>query len=508
MSHDDATATRVRWARLRFSIIGPLLASPAAAGELADRLRELSQKSYQHPTTKLTIRFGASTIERWYYDAKDEADPVRALERKVPAHAGTHPGVSAALALAIHTLYRQHPSWTFQLHHDNLAVLAQQDASLGAMPGYATVRRYMKDQGLLRQRRRRPRFGGASAAGADSSAAGDFVPREKRSFEVSHVHQLWHLDFHVGSRKVLSASGQWKTPMLLGILDDHSRLCCHLQWYLDETADSLIHGLCQAIAKRGRPRALMTDNGSAMVAAETVEGLERLGIVHETTLPYTPEQNAKQECFWGQVEGRLMAMLEGEPELTLSVLNDATQAWVEGEYQRKKHDEIGEPPMERALRGPTLVRQSPSSEEMRRAFRTQTSRAQRRSDGTFTVGGIRFEVPTRYRTLLRVTVRVARWDLSTVDLVDPRLGAHLCTVLPLDKEKNANRGRRALPVGQRPAHDAPSPPSSGIAPKLRALMADYAATGLPPAYLPKDQSPATAPPMDMELDLEQEEDPS
>ncbi len=510
MSHDDTTATRVRWARLRFSIIGPLLASPPAAGELADRLRELAQRSYQHPSTKMTIRFGASTIERWYYDAKDEADPVSALVRKVPKHAGTHPGVSAAMALAIHTLYRQHPSWTFQLHHDNLTVLAKQDASLGALPGYATVRRYMRDQGLLRQRRRRPRHGAASDTPNDDGDAGEFVPREKRAFEVSHVHQLWHLDFHVGSRKVLTASGQWRTPMLLGILDDHSRLCCHLQWYLDETADSLIHGLCQAIAKRGRPRALMTDNGSAMIAAETVEGLERLGILHETTLPYTPEQNAKQERFWGQVEGRLMAMLEGEPELTLPLLNDATQAWVEGEYQRKKHDEIGEPPIERALRGPSLVRPSPSSEEMRRAFRTQTSRAQRRSDGTFTVGGIRFEVPTRYRALLRVTVRVARWDLSAVDLVDPRSGAHLCTVLPLDKQKNADRGRRALPLGERPDHHLPSPPPSGIAPKLRALMADYAATGLPPAYLPKDESPPSATPPDIHLDsdIDPEEDPS
>ena len=288
MSHDDATATRVRWARLRFSIIGSLLASPPAQGDLAERLRELSLKSYQHPTTKLTIRFGASTIERWYYDAKDEADPVRALERKVPVHAGTHPGISAAVALAIQGLYRQHPGWTFQLHHDNLVVLAQQDTSLGAMPSYPTVRRYMKDQGMLRQRKRRARFGTTVATG--EAAAGDFVHREKRAFEVSHVHQLWHLDFHVGSRKVLTASGQWRTPMLLGILDDYSRLCCHLQWYLDETADSLIHGLCQAIAKRGRPRALMTDNGSAMIAAETVEGLERLGIVHETTLPYTPQQ--------------------------------------------------------------------------------------------------------------------------------------------------------------------------------------------------------------------------
>ena len=64
----------------------------------------------------------------------------------------------------------------------------------------------------------------------------------------------------------------------------------------------------------------MSDNGSAMVAAEVREGLLRLGIVHETTLPYSPYQNGKQEVFWGQVEGRLLAMLEGCKELDLSQL--------------------------------------------------------------------------------------------------------------------------------------------------------------------------------------------
>ncbi len=79
-------------------------------------------------------------------------------------------------------------------------------------------------------------------------------------------------------------------PLALSLLDDHSRLCCHVQWYLSETACDLVHGLSQAIQKRGLPRALMTDNGSAMVAEEVTEGLLRLGIVHERTLPYSPYQ--------------------------------------------------------------------------------------------------------------------------------------------------------------------------------------------------------------------------
>ncbi len=140
---------------------------------------------------------------------------------------------------------------------------------------------------------------------------------EVRSFEVDHVCALWHLDFHHASRKVLTRAGAWVKPMLLGVIDDRSRLVCHLQWYLDETAESLVHGLSQAFMKRGLPRALMTDNGAAMLADETVTGLAALGIVHQTTLPYSPYQNAKQESFWGRVEGRLMAMLEGEQALTL-----------------------------------------------------------------------------------------------------------------------------------------------------------------------------------------------
>jgi putative transposase len=140
--------------------------------------------------------------------------------------------------------------------------------------------------------------------------------RETHSFEVDHVGGLLHLDFHHGSRKVLTRAGAWVKPMALAILDDRSRLACHVQWYLNETTEPLVHGLSQALQRRGLPRALMTDNGAAMVAEEFASGLHILGIVHQTTLPYSPQQNGKQEVFWGRLEGLLMAMLEGVSELT------------------------------------------------------------------------------------------------------------------------------------------------------------------------------------------------
>jgi hypothetical protein len=97
--------------------------------------------------------------------------------------------------------------------------------------------------------------------------------------------------------------------------------------------------------------------------------------------------------------------------------------------------------------------------------------------------------PNAPRTALRTVLicggaSVARWDLSSVALVDPRSGDFLATLLPLDKARNAERIRRVLAT---PDADEAAVPV-GIAPHLRALMADYAATGLPPAYLPKDDS--------------------
>ncbi len=301
------------------------------------------------------------------------------------------------------------------------------------------------------------------------------------------------LDFHTANfLRVLLASGEWVAPKILGILDDRSRLCCHPQWYLEESAENLVHALIQGIQKRGLFGALLSDNGAPMTATETREGLARLGILHHTTLRACPEQNGKQEAWWASVEGRLCAMLENVRDLTLDQLNHATQAWVEMEYNRALHSEIGESPAERFLRGPSVGRPSPTAEELRLAFRVEETRTQRRSDGTVSIHSVRFEVPSRYRHLERLSVRFASWDLGRVHLVDPRTGALLAPLYPLDRAKNADGRRRLLgPVASVPAHEAavPAPKEPGMAPLLRRLIDAYDRTGLPPGYLPKHDPP-------------------
>ena len=267
---------------------------------------------------------------------------------------------------------------------------------------------------------------------------------------------------------------------MLGIIDDHSRLICHAQWYLSETAEVLVHGLSQAFQKHGLPRAVMTDNGAAMQAAEFTQGLHRLGILHEPTLPYSPYQNAKQEKFWATLEGRLMAMLTTAGDLSLARLNELTQVWLIQAYHHTVHSELSTTPLKRALDSRSVARPSPETLTLQRAFCQQVARRQRRRDGTFSLEGVRFEVPDRYRAFETLTIAYARWDLGFVELLDPQTQAPLCRLYPLDKRANAEgrRRRRQTPPS------APVPPGDSTPPLLRQLLADYADTGRPPPYLP------------------------
>ena len=151
----------------------------------------------------------------------------------------------------------------------------------------------MKANGLDKRRRVTSR----QTDGADR-AEDKLADREIRGYEAEYVGGLWHWDCHHGSKKVLTARGEWVTPILFGVLDDRSRLACHLQWYLAETAEIIAHGLSQAFQKRGLPRSALSDNGAAMTAAEITQGLTRLGILHQTTLPYSPYQYVAQRVMW------------------------------------------------------------------------------------------------------------------------------------------------------------------------------------------------------------------
>jgi hypothetical protein len=192
-------------------------------------------------------------------------------------------------------------------------------------------------------------------------------------------------------------------------------------------------------------------------------------------------------------------MLESSADLTLAQLNDATQAWLHGDYHDRVHSELRSTPRERHRSAPSVLRPAPDFETLRRAFRRQETRTQRRSDGTVSVCATRFEVPSAYGHLRRLTIRYAAFDLRDIDLVDEATGTVFARLIPVDKVRNAEGLRRlrnrvaplqSLLSKNSLEHSPELAPEPGALPPLLAhFLRDAAEKALPPSYLPSPESP-------------------
>jgi putative transposase len=490
MGTSEALPRSQRWSQTRFAVIGGLLTQAPSSGSLRQRLCALAEQHWVHPITGLPVRFSAKTIERWYYAALGQPQPTAALVRRIRSDAGAARALSPEVIAHLRKSHAQRPDWTYLLHYDNLR--AQLGDQAQEVPSYTTVWRFMRANGLVPSHHPADAHHTASA----QVTRARFANREVRSFEHTHTHALWHIDAHHG-RLSLSHEGRQRRPVLIALIDDHSRLILHAQWFQQEHARTAAHVLIQGITKHGLPRALLSDNGGPFVCAEIRHGLHRLGIHHETTLCYAPNQNGKMEVFWGQVEGRLVAMLRGMRDLDLYSLNELTQAWIEHDYHRRVHAGISATPLQRYVDAPHAGRDTPASDLLRHAFTRRETRRQRRSDGTISLCGRRLQIPSRYRHQVMLIVRYASWDLDHVYLAHHETDAIMERLYPVDRSGNADGARAALEaVGGAAAQEEPgiAEPENTLPPLLAQALSATRATGMPPAFIPLEDDESTPPP--------------
>ena len=100
---------------------------------------------------------------------------MQALRRKIRSDQGRHSALSPKLGELLTTQYRQHPNWSYQLHVDNLVVLIDKEPTLGAVPSYASVMRFMKVHGLIKRPRRGPIYSPGTQATEHRIGLGRFA---------------------------------------------------------------------------------------------------------------------------------------------------------------------------------------------------------------------------------------------------------------------------------------------------------------------------------------------
>jgi putative transposase len=74
-------------------------------------------------------------------------------------------------------------------------------------------------------------------------------------------NDLWQSDVMHGCQ--IHVDGKNRKSYLIAIIDDHSRLITHGQFYLSENLACYLDCLERALLKRGVPRKLYVDNGPA-----------------------------------------------------------------------------------------------------------------------------------------------------------------------------------------------------------------------------------------------------
>jgi putative transposase len=265
------------------------------------------------------------------------------------------------------------------------------------------------------------------------------LPEEHRSFVAECAGSIWYGDVMHGPKVVVR--GQWRKTYLVSLFDDASRLIAHSAFCLGETALDVEGVLKQAVLKRGLPRKLVVDNGSAY-RAHTLQGIcARLAIQLIYCRPYAPEGKGKLERWHRTFRDQFLSELDERRIADLDDLNARLWAWIEQIYHRTPHDGLqGQTPLARYQQDlPNIRTLGQRATQLDALFHHRIRRFVRK-DGTVSYQGSRFEVPY---PLAGKTVRlVVDPHAGTVVSVEDDEGNPLGGATPLDAVANLHRKRR------------------------------------------------------------------
>ncbi|MCA1700048.1 MAG: DDE-type integrase/transposase/recombinase, partial [Actinobacteria bacterium] len=154
-----------------------------------------------------------------------------------------------------------------------------------------------------------------------------------------------------------------RRAVLLGFIDDHSRMLVGWRWGTGEDVFGLEAALRSGLMARGVPDAILVDRGSAFVSSQLLRACAVLGVKLIHASPRAATTKGKIERFFRTVRDQFLVEIDDGVEL--SELNRLFSAWLEVVYHRRVHSETGQTPLRRfeaagapALPTPALLREA------------------------------------------------------------------------------------------------------------------------------------------------------
>lgn len=331
----------------------------------AQRRRLLAEKC----TRKWRIPFSAKTrlskgsILRWIRLYTHSNGKLSSLYPKERSDKGQSRALDEDTALSLTNLRREMPSATIA---HLIATMTERNLATAGIDLYpSTVYRFLHQHNLMQP-------------------AG-LMAQDRRKFEAQLPNDLWQSDLMHGPKVYVDS--RMRKSYLIAIIDDHSRLITHGQFYLSEALASYLHAFENALAKRGLPRKLYVDNGAAFRSRHLEYISASLGIALIHSKPYQPQGRGKIERFFKTVRGQFLPGFKGQ---SLNELNEAFEGWLTHIYHQRKHSSTKQSPFERFTANLHCLRAAPDN--LHDYFR-KVARRKVNKDRSITLNGKLYEAP-------------------------------------------------------------------------------------------------------------------
>jgi len=392
----------------RFGVIFPLVEKNIHEywGEKERILRELVSKEWEIPCSSRTY-ISKATVLSWVKRYENGGRKIEALYPENRGDKGRMRSISDEQIDVLMRLRNENP----KLSTPRLVERAR-DAGVfppGSEVSMASIYRLMKNRKTKRQK----------------------IDQDMRKFEVQMANDLWQSDCMHGPHIVVD--GKRRKSYLFAVIDDHSRLITHGQFYLAENLENYLDCLWTAMRKRGVPRKLYVDNGASFRSHRLQLGCAALEVGLTYARPYRPQGKGKIERFFRTV--RMQFLPELDADLSLEKINAHFVSYLEQRYHQSIHGTTGQKPIDRYLADVKALRKAPDN--LPEYFRKQELRKVN-NDRTIQLNGKLFEAPAGL-VGMKVTLRYQETDRIEV-FVD---GESRGFLKDLNQEVNSRIGRAA-----------------------------------------------------------------
>lgn len=400
----------------RLTVLGPLASRDHFdKGELKQVIKSLAENTYAIPNSR-RVHLSEASIERWYYKWKQGGiDALAPIARKDSGKSQLPIKIQEEILAA----KRDKPSRSI---NQLIRLLEMNHTISKGQLSRSSVYRILKFNGLSARTIQTPET------------------IERRSFVAEHAGEIWQGDVLHGPRIVIN--GKYQKTYLVSFMDDASRIITHSEFRLGETALDIQAVLKQALLKRGIPKRIILDNGSAYRSGDLQSICARLQIRLIFCRPYTPQGKGKLERWHSRVRAEFLNELDMQKINTIEDINARLWAYLDQIYHITKHEGLEEnlTPIERWRKDLEHVRQlgvwSLHIDEM---FYHRVKR-QVRKDGCVSINGIWVEVP--YELTGQKVLIVFDPETNQAKWVESLDGTRLGDVVLLDKVHNVHRQRQ------------------------------------------------------------------